>query len=190
MSKNKNYVTKICACALLAALYVPLEWLASEFGVIALLDKYQIPISCFPLILASVMFGVLWGGATALVGSFISQLIIVGSNAGASYATIPIWMAPTIIYALLVALLYKAFKKNNNSILLGAEFFISSLVLSALNIVAMYLDSIIVVWPYDFIKGIFGFFVSLKVIGGLLFAVIFAIIVPPIIKKLKKVLKF
>lgn len=190
MSKNKSYVTKICVCALLAALYVPLEWLASEFGVITMLDKYQIPVSCFPLVLASVMFGILWGGATALVGSFISQLIIVSSNAGASYATIPIWMAPTIIYAILVAVLYKVFHKSNNNILLGIEFFISSLVLSSLNIVALYLDSVIVGWPYDFIKGIFGFFVSLKVIGGLIFAIIFAIIVPPIIKKLKKVLKF
>jgi len=190
MSKNKNFVTKICVCALLAALYVPLEWLASEFGVIALLDKYQIPISCFPLILASVMFGMIWGTATAVVGSFISQLIIVSSNAGASFATIPIWMAPTIIYAFLVAFLYWIFKKSNNPILLGVQFFISSLVLSTLNIIALYLDSIIVGWPYDFIKNFFGFFVSLKIIGGLIFAVIFAVIVPPIIKKLKKVLKF
>lgn len=190
MSKNKTYVTKICICALLAALYVPLEWLASEFGVIALLDKYQIPISCFPLILASIMFGIGWGTATATVGSLISQLIIIGTNAGASAVTIPIWMAPTIIYAFLVAFLYQLFKNSDNRILLGVQFFISSLVLSSLNIIALYLDSIIVGWPYDFIKSFFGLFVSLKIIGGLLFAIIFAIIVPPIIKKLKSILKF
>ncbi len=190
MSKKSVYVKKICVCALLAALYVPLEWLASEFGVIALLDKYQIPISCFPLILASVMFGIGWGTATAAVGSFISQIIIVNTNAGASAVTIPIWMAPTVIYATVVAALYLLFRKSNNQVLLGIQLFISSLVLSSLNIVALYLDSIIVGWPYDFIKNFFGLFVSLKIAGGLIFAVIFAIIIPPIIKKLKKILKF
>lgn len=190
MSKNKNYVQKICVCSLLAALFVPLEFLASEFGIITFLDKYQIPISCFPLILASVLYGIGWGTATATVGSLISQIIIVNTNTSANAATIPIWMAPTIIYALLVAVLYKAFRKSDNNILLAIQFFISSLVLSTLNIVALYLDSLISGWPYKFIENFFGFFVSLKIIGGLIFAVIFAVIVPPIIKKLKKVLKF
>ena len=135
------------------------------------------------------MFGIVWGTATATVGSFISQLIIINSNAGASFATIPIWMAPTIIYAFLVALFYQIFKKNDNRILLGIQFFISSLLLSILNIIALYFDSIIVGWPYDFIKSFFGFFVSLKIAGGLIFAIIFAVIVPPIIKKLKKIIK-
>ena len=105
MSKNKNYVLKICVCSLLAALYVPLELLASKFGVIALLNNYQIPVSCFPLILASILYGIGWGTATATVGSLISQIIIVNTDAYANAATIPIWMAPTIIYALLNYLL-------------------------------------------------------------------------------------
>ena len=190
MSKKSDYLKKLCVCALLAALFVPLEWLASNFGVVAFLDKYQIPISCFPLILASVMFGIGWGTGTAIVGSFLSQLVILNTNSGASAVTIPIWMAPTIIYALLVAILYKVFRKSNKPYILAIEFFISSVVLSVLNIVALYLDSVIVGWPYEFLKNFFGVFVSLKLVGGLIFAVIFALIVPPIIKKLKAVLKF
>lgn len=190
MSKKSDYLKKLCVCALLAALFVPLEALASNFGIIAFLDKYQIPISCFPLILASVMYGIGWGTSTAVVGSLLSQIVILNTNPDANAATIPIWMLPTIIYALLVAILYKVFRKSSKPYILAIEFFISSVVLSVLNIVALYLDSVIVGWPYEFLKNFFGVFVSLKLVGGLIFAVIFALIVPPIIKKLKAVLKF
>ncbi len=181
---KQNYVKKVCVCALLAALFVPLEWLASNFGKVAFLDSYQIPISCFPLILASVLFGIKWGTATAVVGSFVSQLAM---GYGISWSTF-LWMLPTIIYALCVALLYKAFRQSNKTHILIIEFFISSVLLSVLNIGASYLSNWIT--GGKAVANLIAIFASLKLVGGIAFAVIFAVIVPPLIKKLKSVLKF
>lgn len=180
---SKNHLKKLCICSLLAALFVALEWIAATFGKIAFLDNYQIPISCFPLILASVMFGLGWGTLTAVVGSFVSQI-----GFGIGWGTL-LWMAPTVIYAIVVALLYSAFRKSDKTYLLAIEFFLSSIILSALNTVAMYINNLIYGIPYDLLNKIFKIIVSLKLVGAIVFAIIFAIITPPLIKKLKKIIK-
>ena len=182
---KKDYLKKLCICALMAALFVPLELLASNFGKIAFLDNYQIPISCFPLILISVMFGVRWGAVTAIVGSFVSQLSM---GYGINWSTF-LWMIPTIVYAILVALLYKAFRKSNKRYFLAIQFFISSIVLSLLNIGVLYVDSLIYGYPYNFLNGIFKFIISLKIIGGISFAWIFALVTPTIINSIRKIIK-
>ncbi len=181
---KKNNLKKMCVCAVLAALYVALELVASNLGKIAFLDNYQIPISCFPLIIASVMFGLGWGTLTAVVGSFISQL-----GFGIGWGTI-IWMAPTVLYAVSVALLYKIFKNNDKTYILSIQFFISSIILSILNTLAMYINNYIYGIPYDLLNKLFAVIVSLKLVGAIVFAIVFALIIPPIIKKLKKVIKF
>lgn len=167
---------------MLAALFVPLEWLASTFGKIAFLDSYQIPISCFPLILASLMFGIRWGVATAFVGSFVFQTVMYGIN-----WTSFLWMVPTVIYALVIALLYKLFKQKESFILIAINLFMSAVILSALNIGASYLSN----WATSgqAVANLIAIFASLKVIGGIVFAIIFALISPPIIKKIRKVIK-
>ncbi len=181
---KKNYLKKLCVCAVLAALFVALELLSSTFGKIAFLDNYQIPISCFPLVLACVMFGFGWGTATAVVGSFVSQL-----GFGIGWGTL-IWMTPTVFYAMSVALLYNAFKKSNNRYILSAQFFISSIILSILNTVAMYVNNYVYGIPYDLLNKLFSIIISLKLVGAIVFAIVFAIIIPPIINKLKKVIRF
>lgn len=180
---KKNHIKKVCVCALMAALFVPLELLASNFGKLAFLDNYQIPISCFPLILTSVMFGVSWGGATAIVGSFISQLAM---GYGINWSTL-IWMVPTVIYAIVVALLYKLFRKKDSLPYFATILFTSAIILSALNIGANYISNYIT--GGKAVANIVALFASLKLVGGIIFAVIFAIIVPPIIVKIKKIIK-
>ncbi len=178
---KKNYVKKICICSLLAALFVALELLSSTIGKIAFLDGYQIPISCFPLIIASIMFGIKWGGATAIVGSFISQIPF-----GISWNTL-IWMIPTIIYALAVAVLYKLFRENDKPFILSVQLFISAIILSSLNIGASYISNFIT--SGNAVANLIAIFASLKLVGGIVFAVIFAILTPPLIKKIKQVIK-
>ncbi len=181
---KKDYLKKICICAVLAALFVALEYISSTLGKIAFLDNYQIPISCFPLILASVIFGFSWGTLTAVVGSFISQL-----GFGIGWGTL-IWMAPTVLYAMTVALLYYAFKKSSKTYALSIQFFISSITLSILNTFAMYINNYIYGIPYDILNKLFSVIISLKLVGAIIFSVFFALIIPPIINKLKRVIKF
>ena len=178
---KKNYVKKLCICAVLSALYVALELLSSTIGKIAFLDGYQIPISCFPLIIASMLFGVSWGFSTALVGSFISQI-----SYGLSWNTL-IWMVPTVVYALAVALLYKAFKRNDKPIMLFIVLFISAIILSSLNVAAMYLSNWVTLGKA--VANFIAIFASLKLVGGIIFAVIFAIIAPVIVNQIKKLIK-
>lgn len=180
---KKDYLKKICICGLLAALFVPLELLASNFGKLVFFDNYQIPISCFPLILASIMFGIRWGFMTSLVASFISQLAM---GYGINWSTL-LWMIPTIVYAISVAILYKAFGKRDKFPLLAIEFFISSVILSTLNIGASYLSNYIT--GGKAVANILAIFASLKFVGGIIFAIIFALIIPPIITKIKKIIK-
>jgi len=87
---KKDYLKKMCICAVLAALYVALEWLASTFGKLAFLDNYQIPISCFPLILASVMFGFGWGVLGAAIASAIAFTV------GGVCITVVLWRHPMV----------------------------------------------------------------------------------------------
>lgn len=179
MTKN-NYLKKLCCCSVLAALFVALEYLSSGLGKIVFLDNYQVPISCFPLIIASVMFGLGWGTLTGLVGSFISQLFF-----GLSIATV-IWMIPTVAYSASVALLYLLFKKSDKKYVLAIQLFLCQLILSVLNTIAMYLNNLLYGVPYDFLNKLFAVIASLKLVGAAVFAVIFAIIIPPIINQLKK----
>lgn len=180
---SKNYLKKLCICALMAALFVPLELIASNFGKIAFLDNYQIPTSCFPLILASVMFGIGWGAATATVGSFVSQLAM---GYGINWSTL-LWMVPTVIYAIVVAALYKAFRKSDKFHFLFINLFISAVLLSAMNIGVMYLSSWIT--SGKAVANLIAIFASFKLVGGIVFAVIFAAITPAIIKKIRKNIK-
>ncbi len=188
---KKNYVKNLCISAVLAALFVALELLSANLGKLVFLDNYQIPISCFPLILASVMVGPIWGTAVGVVGSFVSQLFF-----GLSWSTI-VWMIPTICYSLSVALLFLLFNKSYKSYVLGIEFLFSSLLLSSLNLLAMYFDINVLAVNYGFAFGsnkllndLFAVFISLKLIGAIAFAIIFAVIVPPVVKKMKKIIKF
>lgn len=180
---NKNNVKKLCICSILAALFVALELVASTFGKIAFLDNYQIPISCFPLILASVMFGFGWGTLTAVVGSFLSQLAF-----GIGWGML-LWMAPTVIYSISISLLFMAFRKSEKTHVLALEFFISSLVLSFLNTIAMYINNLIYGIPYDLLNKFLKIIISLKIVGAVIFAIIFAIITPPLVKKFKKIVR-
>ena len=188
---KKNYVKKLCLSAIFAALFVALELLSANLGKLVFLDNYQIPIGCFPLILASVMLGPIWGTATGMVGAFVSQLAF-----GLSWSTV-VWMIPTVCYSLSVSLLFLLFKKSYEPYIFGMELLFSSLLLSCLNLVAKYVDINVLMVNYGFPFGtnklydsLWGVFISLKLVGALVFAIIFAFTVPPIIKKLKKVLKF
>ncbi len=181
MSKTKNKLISLCVCSVLAALFVALEWVAMYTGKVFFADTYQLPISCFPLILASVMFGIFWGGMTAIVGSFLSQLVFYSISIESI-----LWMLPTICYGFTVAILYLLFKKSDNPILLAPQLIISSLILSAMNVLVNYYFNYIT----SLSNGLLKMFIPVKIASAVISAIIFAIIVPPIIKKLKKVLKF
>lgn len=181
MSKTKN-LKKLCVCAVLSAMFVALEVISMQIGKLAFMDNYQLPLGCFPLIIASITFGPLWGTATGIVGSFLSQVV---GGYGITWSSF-LWMLPTIIYSFTVAILYIAFKKSDKTPILVLELVISSLFLSFCNTAVNFLQNYIT----DLSNALLKIFLPLKLIMAITFAVIFAIVTPALIKKIKKVIKF
>lgn len=177
---NSKKIKSLCVCAVLSALYVALEIIATYMSELFFGGSFQIPISCFPLILASVMFGPVWGTATGIVGSFLSQLL---SPYGLDWSTV-LWMIPTILYSLVIAILFISFKKNENRVILGIEFLISQLILSASNVLVNFYFN----YVQNLSNALLKIFLPVKLGMGIVFAIIFAFIVPPIISKIKKIL--
>ncbi len=173
-------IKSLCIASVLAALYTALELIAISTGAFAFGNNYQIPISCFPLIIASILLGVYWGTSVGIVGSFLSQLL----SYGIGWSSL-IWMFPTIIYSLTVAVLYKTFNKNNKFYVIAFELIISSLVLSILNVLAKYLENYI----SDLTNSLLAVFLPIKLVLAVVFAIVFAITAPPIIKKLRKFIR-
>lgn len=181
MSNKTKNLHKLCICAVLAAMYVALEVLSMQIGKLAFMDNYQLPLGCFPLIIASVMFGPLWGTATGVVGSFLSQVV---GGYGITWSSL-LWMMPTIAYSLVVAVLYLLFKKSDKTYILAIELTISSLILSFSNTAAMFLQNYIT----NLSNALLQIFLPFKLIMAIVFAVIFALLAPQVIKRIKKIIK-
>ena len=175
---NKNTV-KICICAVLSALYVGLDLLAvslsAPFG-----GTLKLSVSGLPVIIAAILFGPLWAGAVGFVGAFIGQMLSYGFT-----ATTILWVCPATFRGIVMGLLFLLFNKSLKPYILVIETIVSSLLVTAINTFVMYVDAKI----YHYPVALFGISLVNRIIAGVITAVIFAIIVPPIIKLTKKAIK-
>ncbi len=176
---KKNDTVKLCVCAAMAALYVGLDVLAvtlsAPFG-----GSMKISVSGLPVIISAVMFGPVWGGITGFVGAFIGQMITYGFT-----ATTLLWCLPAAIRGLLMGVLFILFKKSIKNYFLIIETVISSLAVTAVNTFVMYIDA----YVYKYPVALFGIELVNRVIAGVVTALLFAIILPPIINAMEKYIK-
>ncbi len=175
---KKNRTVKICVCAAMAALYVGLDFIAvslsAPFG-----GSMKISVSGLPVIIAAVMFGPLWGGLTGFVGAFLGQMITYGFT-----ATTLLWCVPATARGIVMGLLFLAFKSRKNYILI-IETVISSLVVTLINTFVMYVDAKVYKYP----AALLGIALVNRITAGVLTALVFAVILPPIINGLKRIIK-
>ncbi len=175
---RKNEIIKLCICSVMAALYVGLDFLADIssklFG-----GTIKISLSGLPIIIVAIMFGPLWGAATGFVGAFLGQMITYGFS-----ATTLLWVMPATFRGIIMGLLFLAFKKSFKTTFLIFEITVSSLVVTAINTVVMYLDAKIYKYPIE----LFGIALVYRIIIAVITAVVFALIVPYIVKSIKKVI--
>lgn len=173
---NKN-IKKLCLSAMMAAIYVALDYLAvavsSPFG-----GTMKISLSGLPVIIIAVLCGPVWGMATGFVGAFIGQLITYGIS-----ATTLLWVIPAVMRGLTMGLLFIAFKRSMKRLPLCVGTVISSIIVTAINTVVLYLDSKI----YSYPLAVFGVSLVNRIIVSVFTAVLFAVILPPIIKMLKRI---
>ena len=173
---------KMCFCAVMAAMYVVLDILASYLSAV-FGGSIKISLSGLPVIIAAIFLNPLWGALTGFVGAFIGQLL---SPYGLTATTL-LWTMPAVIRGITIGLLFIAFKRSLNPIILSIQTVISSLLVTAANTFVMYADSKIFGY-YSYVY-VFGGIVP-RVIIGVITAIVFALIVPPIINLLNKQLKF
>lgn len=176
---KKNNTVRLCVCAAMAALYVGLDFLAvtlsAPFG-----GSMKISVSGLPVIISAVMFGPVFGCVTGFIGAFLGQMITYGFT-----ATTLLWCLPAAIRGLLMGALFILFKRSIKNYFLIIETVISSLAVTAVNTFVMYVDAYVYKYPVT----LFGIALVNRIIAGIVTAVLFAVILPPIIKVMKRYIK-
>lgn len=157
--------------------------LAAMFFVLSLfsinLPGMKITLDSLPILVAAALFGPVDGLAVGLVGSFLNQMITYGFT-----ATTILWILPAGLRGLLVGLYAKA---HGYSMSLRQTIFITvatALLVTALNTLLLYIDSW--VYSYSYVAALPT--VVLRIIAGIITAVVFSLLLPTILSALRRVL--
>ncbi len=167
---------RISRDALLIAIYCVLSILTP-----IKISNFKLTFEAFPILVAAIMFGPKDGLIVGTIGSFIYQLFL--SGYGISITTI-LWILPHSISGLIVGLYTK---KNNYKLTFKQICFItiiSSLLVTTLNSIALYIDSLI--YGY-YVKGLIMGSIIIKVLVGIISSIIYSLIMPRLINFIKGV---
>ncbi|MDO4812321.1 MAG: ECF transporter S component [Eubacteriales bacterium] len=171
--KEKFTARKIVMIAMLTAVYVVL----CLVGTIRLWWM-NISVASLPLIIAAMLFGPVGGLLVGLLGSFLEQLLTYGLM-----ATTVLWLVPNTVRGLLLGVYIKKKGYHLSRVQLIGALCIAALIVTALNTVVMYLDSVI--QGYYSYAYVFGGAVT-RVIAGIATAVIMAFVAPPVVELLER----
>ena len=173
---KKYYVKQLCFCSVLAAFCFVLDYVATLLNNVS--GVFKLPLGALPIIIAAVQCGPLMGAAVGLIGTFLTQLITYGLT-----PTTALWILPAGIRGVCMGLLFIAFRRSMKTLPLIAEITISSIIVTAVNTLVIYLDSVIygyytpaIVWG--------GLFV--RIITGVISSVVFALILPTVVRAIDK----
>lgn len=169
---------RLTTCAMLIGINVALCILAP-----IKLANFKLTFEAFPVLIAGIIFGPIDGLLVGTVGSAIYQIMFSGYGL---MITTPLWIMPHAISGLIVGMYSK---KHNYSLTLRQTVFIcvlSSLLVTALNTLAIYLDAII--FGYYTYVYVFGSIIF-KIIAGFILAIIYALIIPKLVKVVKNMHK-
>ncbi len=186
MSKKTESIKFLTLTAVMAALYVGLDFLAvsvsAPFG-----GSLKISISALPVIIVAVFAGPLWGASAGFIGALVGQMI--------SYGFTPmtlLWVLPAVVRGLSVGLLFKAFKSSVKPWALITITCISSVLVTVFNTVAKLVDFAVYGAyypgaPESYIAVMWE--VPQRLIAGILTAVVISLMLPTVIDGVKKIIK-
>ena len=171
--KQKPTAHRQMMLAMLVAVYFVLSVTLS-------INLYWIRISLdpLPILLATLLYGPLGGMTVGLLGSFLNQLLTYGLT-----PTTILWMLPAVLRGASVGLMLGRGQPSRAR--LTAAIVVSSLLVTALNTLVMYIDS--VVNGYYSYAYVFGGLVT-RVVSGVLTALVLSVIVPPLVALLRRTL--
>ena len=178
-ARTKTY--RIVADALFVALYVVL----STYLSFKIPGMIQISISTLPILLCAFLFGPADAVSVALLGTFLEQVI---DPSPYGFATLPLWLIPGAIQALIAGLgARRVGSISSKKYALTATVLvivIAELTLTMLNIGATYLDGYLLHYPVKAIQ----LLMPARLTNGSARCVLSAVLVPLLLSPLKRVL--
>ncbi len=167
ISKTK----RLALDAMLAAMFVVLSLFSIN------LPGMKITLDSLPILVGAALLGPLDGLAVGLVGSFLNQMLTYGFT-----ATTLLWILPAGLRGLLVGLYAR---RHGFEMSLKQTVFITiatALLVTALNTLFMYVDS----WVYSYSYAAALATLALRVLAGIITAVLFSLILPTILTALRR----
>lgn len=166
---------KLSLCAMLIAINVVLSLLAP-----IKLANFKFTFEAFPILIAGLLYGPTEGLIVGIIGSAIYQILFSGYGL---MPTTPLWILPHAISGLIVGMYSKkySFVLNNKQMIFIN--ILNSFLVTSLNTIAIYIDAKIFGY-YTFVY-VFGNIIF-KIISGVLLAIIYSIILPKLINRVKK----
>ena len=167
ISKTK----RLALDAMLAAMFVVLSLFSIR------LPGMKITLDSLPILVGAALLGPLDGLAVGLIGSFLNQMITYGFT-----ATTLLWILPAGLRGLLVGLYAK---RHGFDMSLRQTVFITvatALLVTALNTLFMYVDS----WVYSYSYAAALPTLALRIVTGVITAVLFSLILPAILTALRR----
>ena len=160
--------------AMLAALCVVLGFASIRIG-----NVIKISFEDLPVMFAALMFGPVDGALVAFTGIFLYQLLSFGIT-----LTTPLWVLPFVVCGVVIGLIAKRSNYNNTPKQILLLFVIATILVLALNTIAIYADSKLYGYYYPtIITGVIGVRIVIALVKG----VALGIVVPPVLKALSKV---
>ncbi len=163
-----NRTRQLCYSAILAAMTAVLGYTAIDLG------NLKVTFESLPILLGAILFGPVEGLLIGGVGTFIYQMLRYGVS-----ATTLLWMLPYIVAGFMMGYYSKRkeFRLSAKQILIMT--FACEIVITAINTVAMYIDSKI--YGYYSFAYIFG---SLGVRSAVCIgrAIVFGLLLPALVK--------
>lgn len=160
---------------MLIALYVVLSVLTP-----VKLQNFKFTFEALPVLIGALLGGPLDGLAVGGIGSFIYQLLFSGYGLT---VTTPLWVLPHALSGLIVGLYAKARRYDYSFMAVVIIAAVSALLVTALNTLALYFDA--KVFGYYSKALVFGS-LPLKILTGIILAVLFSLILPQLLKTLKR----
>ena len=170
---NLSKTKRLALDAMLAAMYVVLSLFSIN------LPGMKITLDSLPILVGAALLGPLDGLAVGLIGSFLNQMITYGFT-----ATTLLWIIPAGLRGLLVGLYAKP---HSFDMTLRQTVFITiatALLVTALNTLLMYVDS----WVYSYSYAAALATLALRILAGIITAVLFSLILPTILASLRRLL--
>lgn len=176
---SKTNVKRLCIEAMMAALYVVFDILATHMSTL-FGKEIKISLSGLVVIVCAVLYGPVSGMLVGLTGAFIGQMLTYGFT-----ATTVLWILPAGIRGLSAGLIFLAFKKSLKPHHLITACLVSSLLVTIVNTIVSYIDSVIYHYPY----AVFAFSTVTRFGLSILTAIVYSIILIPLIHGIKNIIK-